>query len=258
MSENNTSIVEIPLDAIDDPADAMRATMDNDQLVDLAQSIRSIGLIEPIIVKQNGDRYEVVAGHRRLKAASMAGLIAIKSIVRTGSDEEMEVIKVHENFCRSDVALVDESFFIARSMERMQKTPQEFAELINRSVAYVKDRLLITTFEDYLLELLNTKKVSLAVAKILTQITDEKYRRICVDYAATNGITAQVARMWLNDSNQGQFAFSENDDLTAHLPLEAPTKIWTVDCSICSSQIPVNEAKLAYAHADCLQTISNS
>ena len=256
MSENNTTVIEIPLDAIDDPADAMRATMDNDQLVDLAQSIRSVGLIEPIIVKQNGDRYEVVAGHRRLKAASMAGLIAIKSIVRTGSDEEMEVIKVHENFCRSDVALVDESFFIARSMDRMQKTPQEFADLINRSVAYVKDRLLITTFEDYLLELLNTKKISLAVAKILTQITDDKYRRICIDYAATNGITAAVARMWLNDSMQGQFAFSENDDPTARLPLEAPQKIWTVECAICTTQIPVNEAKLAYAHAGCLQTLA--
>jgi ParB family chromosome partitioning protein len=101
MSENNNMIIEIPIDAIDDPVDAMRVTMDNDQLVELAQSIRSVGLIEPIIVKQNGDRYEVVAGHRRLKAASMAGLITIKSIVRSGSDEEMEVIKVHENFCRS-------------------------------------------------------------------------------------------------------------------------------------------------------------
>jgi ParB family chromosome partitioning protein len=249
-------IIEIPIDAIDDPVDAMRVTMDNDQLVELAQSIRSVGLIEPIIVKQNGDRYEVVAGHRRLKAASMAGLITIKSIVRSGSDEEMEVIKVHENFCRSDVDLVDEAFFIARAMQRLNKSPYEFADLINRSAAYVKDRILITTFEDYLLEYLNTKRVSLAVAKILTQITDDNYRRMCIDYAAKNGITAQVARMWLNDSLQGTFAFTQTEDPTPHLPLEAPAKIWTVECSICSGQIPVNEAKLAYAHSGCLAEIA--
>ena len=255
MYENSNNIVEIPIDSIDDPLDAMRATMDNDQLVELSQSIKTVGLIEPIIVKPKGDRYEVVAGHRRLKAASMAHLVTIKAIIRDGTDEEMEIIKVHENFCRSDVDLVDESFFIARSLERLQKTPQEFADMINRSYAYVKDRLLITTFDDYLLEYLNSKKVSLAVAKILTQITDDAQRRMHIDYAANNGITAQTARMWLHDSQQGTFAFHETDGETTLPSLEAPAKIWTVTCTLCTGECPTNEAKLVYAHPDCIASI---
>jgi ParB family transcriptional regulator, chromosome partitioning protein len=258
MLQSNNSIQEIPLDQIDDPAFAMRTEMDVDELQDLASSIKQLGLIEPIIVRAIGARYEVVAGHRRLKAAGIAGLTVISAIVNTASEEEQEVIKIHENFCRADVDLVDEAFFMAQAIQRLEMTPQAFAQMINRSVAYVNDRLMIPGFDDYLLEYLKNKRINFGVAKTLSLISDPVQRKFYVEEAVKNGITNAVASIWLRDAATSEHIFSSDQPISPELPLEAPTRTWTVECAICSNHVSVKEAKLAYAHSDCLQAIKQA
>mgnify|MGYP001593683275 CR=1 FL=1 len=258
MSEQENKLDYLPIDSIDDPAYAMRTDTDVTALHELSQSIRQVGLLEPIIVRASGDRYEVVAGHRRLQAAKMAGLATIKSIVIVADDKETETIKIHENLFREDVDPVDEAFFIADAMKRLEVGIPEFALKINRSEQYIKDRLLITTYEDYILRYLKAKKLPLSVAKILSIISEPAQRKLLIDHAADNGITAPVARIWAQQHNQQTLPiFSEQIDTSA-LPLDVPTKIWTIECVICGGQIPAKEARLSYQHGECLDTIKRT
>src|SRR3990167_7076615 len=103
---------EIYTDIIDDPVHAMRSDIDRAELFELADNIKQNGLINPITVRPVGNRYEVVAGHRRLSACKIAGKIKITCVVRALTDAEGFAIKAAENLERVDVDPVDEANFI--------------------------------------------------------------------------------------------------------------------------------------------------
>lgn len=110
-----TEIVqEIFTDLIDDPVVAMRSELDRNELFELADNIKQNGLINPITIRPSGDRFEVVAGHRRLSACKIAGKIKIACVVRILSDSEVFAIKAAENLERADINPIDESVFIAQ------------------------------------------------------------------------------------------------------------------------------------------------
>lgn len=82
----------LPLELIDDPARPLRSDITPESVADLVLSIKQVGVIEPIIVKPQGERFEVIAGHRRLLAATIAKLTLLPCIIRTMGAEEGEII----------------------------------------------------------------------------------------------------------------------------------------------------------------------
>src|SRR5574343_2047869 len=105
-------VQEIFSDRIDDPKEAMRTELDRDDLFDLAENIKQNGLINPITIRPMGDRYEVVAGHRRLSACKIAGIIKIPCVVRELDDTKTFEVMAAENLERADVDPVDEAIFL--------------------------------------------------------------------------------------------------------------------------------------------------
>src|SRR3990172_1892721 len=85
----------LPLDKIDDPSRPLRTDLTPESVQDLVLSIKQMGIIEPIIVRPVGDRYEIIAGHRRMTAASIAQLTLIPTIVKNIGNEETEIFKKH-------------------------------------------------------------------------------------------------------------------------------------------------------------------
>lgn len=191
-------IVEISIDLIDDPEFAMRTELDRDQLWELADNIKQNGLINPITVRPKNNRYEVVAGHRRLTACKIAGKIKINCVVRELSDDQVFEIMSAENLERADVDPVDEAVFLRHELERTGKTPAELAKGIRRSVAYVESRLAIGNMPDYMQTYLKSGQIKIGVALALVQITDENMRRVWVDMAVRDGISVAQAEYWLH------------------------------------------------------------
>ena len=99
MSKHKT----IVLDRIKDPAAPLRSDLSHEAVNDLVQSIKQVGIIEPLVVRKKGDDFEVIAGHRRLVAAGIAGLTEVPCIIVKASDEQAEVLKLHENLNRNDI-----------------------------------------------------------------------------------------------------------------------------------------------------------
>lgn len=192
------NIQSVSIDLIDDPEFAMRSELDRDGLFDLAENIKQNGLINPITVRPKNNRYEVVAGHRRLSACKIAGKIKINCVVRELTDEQVFEIMTAENIERADVDPVDEAIHLSREIERTGKSVNELAKQIRRSVAYVESRLAIGAMPDYLQEALKSGQIKIGVALNLFQITDDSRRRLWTDMAMRDGISVAQAELWLH------------------------------------------------------------
>src|SRR3990167_8952993 len=177
------TIIEIYHDKITEPIDPMRTEFDRDKIYELAESIKKVGLIEPIILRWKNDKLEIVAGHRRFKANAIAGFVKIKCIVREMTNDEMMIQRAHENLIREDVDPVDQALYIGKLVGDDEAKIESVAKMMDKSIQWVEDRLRILTYPDYFLPSLNAGKIKLGVAKALSQIGDEVYRKMFFDNA---------------------------------------------------------------------------
>lgn len=194
----NEKIKEIYTDKIDDPVSAMRSELNREALFDLAENIKQNGLINPITVRPVGDRFEVVAGHRRLSACKIAGLIKIQCVVRELDDNKTFEVMAAENLERADVDPVDEAIFLTKYIEKTGKTVQEVAKSIRRSPMYVETRLAVGSMPEYMQDALKNNTLKLGAALALVQITDDRTRRVWSDMAVRDGISVAQAEYWLH------------------------------------------------------------
>ncbi len=229
---SNETIKEISHDLIDDPADAMRSELDRDSLFDLAANIKANGLINPITVRPRAGRYEVVAGHRRLSACKIAGLIKIQCVVRELDDQATFEVMAAENLERADVDPVDEAIFLAKYLEKTGKTTKEVAESIKRSVSYVESRLAVGQMPDYMQFHLKNGGIKLGVALALVQITDDRMRRVWVEMAARDGVSVAQAEYWLHGWKMNQLPGGVLSELPPEgFQNDAPTPVM-FECAI--------------------------
>lgn len=189
----------ISLDLIDDPERPMRTDMTPESVADLVMSIKQMGIIEPLIVFEKGDRYEVIAGHRRRYAAELAKLIEAPCHVHKVSPEQVEMMKIHENMYRQSVRPSDEMMHFKYIMTRLKISPTKLAQLIGKSDGYVSERLAIADYEPELKEALDTGKINFSVAKELSRLDDRNKTIEYLRYAIQNGLTQTGARQWVND-----------------------------------------------------------
>jgi len=190
-------------DLIDDPKMAMRTGMDRDKLDELADSIKKTGLINPITVRKIGERFEVVAGHRRLAACRIAGVVDIACVVKEISDEAVFDIMAQENLFREDVDPVDEAIFVGRLTNEKNMSVDDIAKAVNRSVQWVCDRLDILEYPENMLAAIRDGRLKLGVAKNLWQLTNDAIRKMYIDQAITYGMSGRQSEYILAQDKMG-------------------------------------------------------
>ena len=191
-------IQEIFTDEIDEPEGAMRSELNRAELFELADNIKQNGLINPITVRPVGKRFEVVAGHRRLNACKIAGIIRIQCVVRELTNNEVFAVMAAENLERADVDPVDEAEFIFRYIGQTGQSVPEVAKALRRSVSYVDSRLAVGQMPDYMKAYLKSGQIKLGAALALVQIDNDSQRRVWTDMAARDGISVAQAEYWLH------------------------------------------------------------
>ena len=225
-------ILEIFTDRIDDPANAMRSELDRAGLFELADNIKQNGLINPITVRPRGDRYEVVAGHRRLSACKIAGIIKIKCVVRDLSDNEVFAVMAAENLERADVDPVDESIFIAQYMEQTGQSIPQVAKALRRSVQYVETRLAVGLMPDYMQNYIKSGELKLGAALALVQITDDARRHVWVDMAVRDGVSVAQAEYWLHGWLVNQLPGGVDNDTPPDGFIQSAPQVIMFECAI--------------------------
>ena len=134
------SIAMIPLSSITTNPFQPRSNFDNDALVELAQSISEVGIIQPITVRKNGMQFELISGERRFRASQIAGLEEIPAYVRLADDRHMLELAIVENLQREDLDPIEMAYSCKRMMDELGLTQEEVASRLG------KGRSTITNF----------------------------------------------------------------------------------------------------------------
>lgn len=248
-------IEDIPLDQIDAPKIAMRSDVHDAEIEALAHSIKTIGLLQPVILRKDGERYEIIAGHRRVTAARLAGLVTISAIVRKLNEGEATAQKIHENLLRVDVNPIDEAVFLAQVMKEQDLDIKKISELTRRSVEYISSRLQILDYPDYLIEAIGEKQISLGAAEYLAKITDESVRRAYVNYAISGGISVKRAIAWHDSWNRGGVHSDPREIVETNSETGEEREVHKELCMICQLHDTPDGMMLYYAHLDCVKKI---
>lgn len=172
------SLQMIPLELLQRGQYQPRVDMRQDTLEELASSIKSQGVVQPIVarpLRKNGksQKYEIVAGERRWRAAQIAGLAEIPAIIRDVPDEGAIAMALIENIQREDLNPLEEARALDRLIREFDITHQEAADSVGRSRATVSNLLRLLDLSDKVKSLLETRQIEMGHARALLSITDK-------------------------------------------------------------------------------------
>ena len=201
------SLQNIPLDLLQRGQYQPRVDMRQDTLEDLASSIRSQGVVQPIVVRRlsGGGRrtYEIVAGERRWRAAQLAGLENIPAVVREVSDEDAIAMSLIENIQREDLNPLEESRALDRLISEFDLTHQQAADAVGRSRATVSNLLRLLDLSDKVKPLLESRDLEMGHARALLSIISksQQYQAACKVVKASLSVreTEKLVRRLLAD-----------------------------------------------------------
>ncbi|UZQ29621.1 MAG: ParB/RepB/Spo0J family partition protein [Spiroplasma phoeniceum] len=151
-----------------------RKNFNEEELIELAQSIKEYGLIQPIIVKKTNNGYYLVAGERRSRSAKLAGLTTIPAIVVDFNDQQMKEVALIENIQRVDLNSIEEANAYKELIELLGLTQEELAQRIGKSRSHVTNTMRLLSLPTEVITLLLENKVTMGQVKPLISLNVDK------------------------------------------------------------------------------------
>lgn len=151
-----------------------RRTFDEDALLELAESIKQHGVIQPLIVKKRDKYYEIIAGERRWRAAKMAGLKEIPVVIKDLSDQEIMEVALIENIQREDLNPIEEAQAYQRLIKEYNYKQDELAERVSKSRVAVTNSMRLLKLDERVQKMIIDDMISAGHARALLAITDSE------------------------------------------------------------------------------------
>jgi len=161
-----------------------RKTFDQDALQELANSIQSQGMIQPIVVRRMNNGYEIIAGERRWRAAQLAGLEEVPVIIRDINDEVALAISLIENIQRQDLNSIEEAVALQRLIDEFQMTHQEVSEAVGKSRAAVTNLIRLLKLNPDVRVLVENGDIEMGHARALLSIEGYQQSEIAKQVAS--------------------------------------------------------------------------
>jgi ParB family chromosome partitioning protein len=184
-------VLSIRLQDIDPNRDQPRRAFDEEALRELADSIRAVGVVQPILVSRAGARYSIIAGERRFRAARMAGLLEIPAIVRDYDSARRLEIALIENLQRADLNPVEEAMGVRALIKECNYTQEQAAERLGKSRPAIANLLRLLTLPRPVLELLKEGALSAGHARALAGLSSAEAQVRLANLARAQGLSVR-------------------------------------------------------------------
>lgn len=195
---------DIAIDAIDQNPFQPRTSFDEQSLTELAASIRKLGIVQPLTVRESGDgRYQLIAGERRLRAARLAGLTHVPAYVRTADDQAMLELALVENIQREDLDAMEVAISFHRLTEECSLTQEQLSERVGKQRSTVANYLRLLKLPAEIQLGIRNKQITMGHARTLVNIEDPG-RQMGVYYKIIDG----------------ELSVRQTEDLVRHLQSE--------------------------------------
>lgn len=200
--KSGDGLTQVSIFDIDPNPDQPRKHFDESALNDLANSIKTHGVIQPVVLTKNGARYMIIAGERRFRAAKLAGLESMPAVIRNYTAKERSEISLIENLQREDLNPIEAANGIRSLMEEFKCTQESVAERIGKSRSVVANTLRLLTLTPPVIELVRSGRLSAGHAKVLVAVGDPEIQKKYALAASDNKMSVRdlekLVRIYLN------------------------------------------------------------
>jgi len=259
MTKTTTDkITAVDLSKIDEPRTIDRMEIDQKSVAELAESISEVGLLQPILLRIDGDRYEVIAGHRRYLAHRQLELKTINAIVRKMSDQDAAILRATENLARVDLTPIEEAAIFRNLLENLGMRIDQIAAKVGKSPGLVKRRMDLLKMPPQLRDAVHKKLISISVAEEFWPITDLSVLDYYLSFALEGGCTQAVARTWCKDwkDSERRKASGAVEGGQTFAPSE-PRPVY-VSCDLCAGPMEIGQEVVLRVCNNCFKIIKDN
>lgn len=189
--DQGDKVIYIGINDIKPNANQPRKNFDEEKIEDLAASIISHGIIQPLIVRKSKVGYEIVAGERRYRASRKAGLKQVPCIVREFTDRENMLIAIIENMQREDLDPVEEAEGLNQMIKTYGLTQEEVSKSVGKSRPYITNALRLLNLSEKIKAMLASGVISPGHGRALLSIKDEKKREVLAKRIEKEGLSVR-------------------------------------------------------------------
>ncbi|MCC6328330.1 MAG: ParB/RepB/Spo0J family partition protein [Acidobacteria bacterium] len=187
------SVVELGLEQIEANSEQPRTRFDEAALDQLAQSISSNGIVQPIVVRKNGPKYQIIAGERRWRAAQRAGLRKVPVVVREVADDKLLELALIENIQREELNPVEEARAFRKLTDAIGLTQEMIAERVGKERSLIATSLRLLNLPAEVLEMIEDGRLSASHGRALLMIGDTSAQRRLAKTIVSMGLSVREA-----------------------------------------------------------------
>ncbi len=255
MSSGGSRMKLVEIGKIEEPGHQLRQSISQEALDELKESMGRRGLIEPIKLRPKGDRFEIVAGHRRFLAAKDLRWSHIKAIIEVKSDEDTVLDALHENLHREDMSPIEEARAAKMLQEKEGRTLKEVARMFSKSESWVTARVDLLSMPDTIQKAVDVGALSIGGAREIARITDESAQAYYLDYAIKQGATAQLCAFWRGRWEIERVVNDPSAMASGAALLNPPPMEVEMPCSWCEHSIPIRLIQHIRVCPKCLEAL---
>src|SRR5919202_572112 len=206
----NEEMVEVDIDLIEPNSFQPRTNFNEERLEELAQSIRSNGIIQPLLVRRiNDGKYQVVAGERRWRAAQRAGLQKVPCVVREIPEDKMLELALIENIQRQELNAIEEAHAYKRLIETLDLTQEMVAQRVGRDRTFITNYLRLLRLPEDIQQLVEAEKLSMGHARALLGIDDPSIQRKLAKSVVDKGLSVRQTEYVVKSTIEGKIQTKE-------------------------------------------------
>lgn len=241
---------------VDIPEHVDREEIDSDYIRELASSIQELGLLNPILIRPVGDRFELVAGHRRLLAHKTLGKMEIPCIIKILNDAETLLARAVENLQRVDLTIIEEAKVYQQMHEKLGMSIDDIARKLGKSPGIVRRKLSLLKLLPILQESIHKGLIIYSVAEELQSIGDPGKIAYYLGYCIDHGVTLPVVRQWVQEEKGKQRQAQLEQQAEAGqvvIPRSMPVY---VPCDLCTGPMAIGDEAVIRCCKECVKRLN--
>lgn len=213
--------IEIDIDSIDPSEYQPRTNFNTEKLEELAQSIRENGIVQPLLVRRNGFRYQLISGERRWRASQMAGLKKVPAVVRDIPDEKVLELSLIENIQRENLNPIEEAQAFQKLIDVLGITQEEVAKRVGRDRTSITNYVRLLKLPKDIQELVEEERLSMGHARAILGLTTLDLQRQLAQEIISKGLSVRATEQAVQKLNNTLIRQTTNKKPKQQVTLDA-------------------------------------
>ncbi|MQY78382.1 MAG: ParB/RepB/Spo0J family partition protein [Bacteroidetes bacterium] len=225
---------------------------------ELSESIKLIGIIEPLIVINTDQGIEIVAGTLRYRASILSGLKAVPCIFMTLDPKSAEILKLHENVKRIPLDHIDQGMTFIMMMKEFKMTEKSISECVGKSISYISQHVSLVRIDNELTQAVKNNLIPFSHSRELMRINDPEERNRLLSFCINDGATLQVLQRWVQESLRSLPSEAISTPEIPDSSLEHNNPHISRFCEACGKSVEISKIRQVFYCPVCHHNIKNA